>query len=86
MYIGTNQNIGVAESLHSRRRDRVDKGEVRGKNWSCKNPSKIDWGIEEKQKLFDGWRNERRWRIAETFSVVIFICNYCPYVIEKIQS
>ena len=62
--LGANQDPGVTESLHSQRRDQVDKGEIKRKNWSCKNPSRIDWGIEEKQKLFDGWRNESCWRIA----------------------
>ena len=62
--LGANQDPGVTESLHSQRRNWVDKGEIKRKNWSCKNPSKIDWGIEEKQKLFDGWRNESCWRIA----------------------
>ena len=81
--LGANQDPGVTESLHSQRRNWVDQGEIKGKNWSSKSPSTVDRGIEEKQKLFDGWRNERRWRIAKTFSVVIFICYYCPYVIVK---
>ncbi len=82
-YIGTNQNTGVTEGLHSQRRDQIDEAEIKSQIWSSKSPSKIDWGIEEGQKLFDRWRNESRWRIAETFSVVVFICNHCPYVILK---
>ncbi len=68
---GTNQSTGVTESSHFQRRDWVDEGEIKGKNWSSKNPSKTDWQIEEKQKLFDRWRNESRWRITKTFSFVI---------------
>ncbi len=73
MSIGTNQSTWVTKSSHSQRRDWVDEGKIKGKNWNCKNPSKTDWRIEEKQKLFNSWRNERCWRIAETFSLVIIV-------------
>ena len=56
--IGTNQNTGVKGSLHSQRRDWTDKGEIKYKNWSSKMSPNIDGGVEEKQKLFDWWRNE----------------------------
>ncbi len=62
--LGANQDPGVTESLHSQRRNWVDEGEIKSKNWSCKSPSKINWKIEEKQKLFDRWRDESHWRIA----------------------
>jgi hypothetical protein len=60
----TNKNIGVAQSFNSQSRNWVDEGEIISKNWSCKNPLMTDWRIEEKQKLFDQWRDESRWRIT----------------------
>ena len=43
----TNKNIGVAQSFNSQSRNWVDEGEIISKNWSCKIPSKIDWGIKK---------------------------------------